>query len=156
MAHLMEQGTDLHTGGTLHTFSALFPGQSIDESQYIHEVEQRTGSVPHYAYPDLDEFWLEMQDWIWFQEEPTIASAPYAYYCVYRIAKEHVKVMLSGNGGDEFLAGYIPYFRAYLTSRASTSTTGWRVRASCSLGSTCIAGTSARRCARGCPGREAC
>jgi asparagine synthase (glutamine-hydrolysing) len=116
MAHLMEQGTDLHTGGALHTFSALFPGQTIDESQYIHEVEQRTGSVPHYAYPDLDEFWLEMQEWVWFQEEPTIASAPYAYYCVYRIAKEHVKVMLSGNGGDELLAGYIPYFRAYLTS----------------------------------------
>ncbi len=116
MAHLMEQGTDLHTGGTLHTFSALFPGQSIDESRYIHEVEQRTGSVPHYAYPDLDEFWLEMQEWIWFQEEPTIASAPYAYYCVYRVAHEHVKVMLSGNGGDELLAGYIPYVRAYLSS----------------------------------------
>ncbi len=55
-----------------------------------------------------------MQEWVWFQEEPTIASAPYAYYCVYRVAKEHVKVMLSGNGGDELLAGYIPYFRAYL------------------------------------------
>jgi asparagine synthase (glutamine-hydrolysing) len=116
MAQLMEQGTDLHTGGRLHTFSALYPGQSIDESEYIHEVEQRTSSVPHYAYPSLDEFWMEMQDWIWFQEEPTIASAPYAYYCVYRLAKQNVKVMLSGNGGDELLAGYIPYFRAYLSS----------------------------------------
>jgi asparagine synthase (glutamine-hydrolysing) len=116
MAHLMERGADLHTEGSLHTFSALYPGQSIDESEYIHEVEKRTHSVPHYAHPDLDEFWNEMQDWIWFQEEPTIASAPYAYYCVYRIAREHVKVMLSGNGGDELLAGYIPYFRAYLTS----------------------------------------
>jgi asparagine synthase (glutamine-hydrolysing) len=116
MAHLMERGADLHTEGNLHTFSALYPGQSIDESEYIHEVEKRTHSVPHYAHPDLDEFWDEMQDWIWFQEEPTIASAPYAYYCVYRIAREHVKVMLSGNGGDELLAGYIPYFRAYLTS----------------------------------------
>jgi asparagine synthase (glutamine-hydrolysing) len=116
MAHLMERGADLHTEGSLHTFSALYPGQSIDESEYIHEVEKRVHSVPHYAHPDLDEFWNEMQDWIWFQEEPTIASAPYAYYCVYRIAREHVKVMLSGNGGDELLAGYIPYFRAYLTS----------------------------------------
>jgi asparagine synthase (glutamine-hydrolysing) len=115
MAHLMEQGTDLHTEG-LHTFSALFPGQTIDESEYIHEVERRTGSVPHYAYPDVDEFWADMTDWIWFQEEPTIASAPYAYYCVYRLARKDVKVMLSGNGGDELLAGYIPYFRAYLSS----------------------------------------
>ncbi len=156
MAHLMEQGTDLHTGGTLHTFSALFPGQTIDESQYIHEVEQTTGSVPHYAYPNLDEFWQEMQEWVWFQEEPTIASAPYAYYCVYRVAKEHVKVMLSGNGGDELLAGYIPYFRAYLTLRARPGALArCRARAG-ARAPTSTAATSARRCARGCPAGAAC
>lgn len=115
MARLMQSGTDLHTDG-LYTFSALFPGQSIDESEFIHEVERAVGSIPHYAYPDRDEFWNEIMEWVWFQEEPTIASAPYAYYSVYRVASEHVKVMLSGNGGDELLAGYIPYFRAYLTS----------------------------------------
>lgn len=116
MARLMRQGADLHTDGTLHTFSALYPGQSIDESEYIHEVERYVGSTPHYSHPAVDEFWAEIMQWIWFQEEPTIASAPYAYYSVYRLASEHVKVMLSGNGGDELLAGYIPYFRAYLTS----------------------------------------
>ncbi len=111
----MVTGTDLHTEG-LYTFSALYPGESIDESEYIHEVERAVGSIPHYAYPDLDEFWNEIMRWVWFQEEPTIASAPYAYYCVYRLAGRHVKVMVSGNGGDELLAGYIPYFRAYMTS----------------------------------------
>ena len=116
IAHLMGEGADLHTGGALHTFSALYPGEWLDESEYIHEVERRIHSVPHYAYPNVDEFWSEMWDWMWFQEEPTIATAPYAYYCVYRIASREVKVMLSGNGGDELLAGYIPYFRAYLTS----------------------------------------
>jgi asparagine synthase (glutamine-hydrolysing) len=115
MARLMQRGTDLHTDG-LYTFSALFPGQSIDESEFIHEVERAVASIPHYAYPDRDEFWNEIMEWVWFQEEPTIASAPYAYYSVYRVASEHVKVMVSGNGGDELLAGYIPYFRAYLTS----------------------------------------
>lgn len=116
VAALMNEGADLHTAGQLHTFSALYPGQSIDESEYIHEIEQRIHSVPHYAYPSVDAFWDEIFEWMWFQEEPTIATAPYAYYCVYRIAKEAVTVMLSGNGGDELLAGYIPYFRAYLTS----------------------------------------
>ncbi|MGH7687862.1 MAG: asparagine synthase (glutamine-hydrolyzing) [Candidatus Dormibacteria bacterium] len=116
IAHLMRDGADLHTGGALHTFSALYPGQWLDESEYIHEIERHVGSTPHYCYPNLDEFWNEMSEWMWFQEEPTIATAPYAYYCVYRLAREHVKVMLSGNGGDELLAGYIPYFRAYLTS----------------------------------------
>lgn len=116
VARLMHEGADLHTAGAMHTFSALYPGQSIDESAYIHEIEQRVHSVPHYAYPTVDEFWSEMTEWLWFQEEPTIATAPYAYYSVYRIAKGVVTVMLSGNGGDELMAGYIPYFRAYWTS----------------------------------------
>jgi asparagine synthase (glutamine-hydrolysing) len=115
MARLMQHGTDLHTEG-LYSFSALYPGQTIDESEFIHQVEREVGTIPHYAYPQLDEFWNEIMEWVWYQEEPTIASAPYAYYCVYRLASEHVKVMVSGNGGDELLAGYIPYFRAYLTS----------------------------------------
>ena len=115
MARLMQHGTDLHTDG-LYSFSALYPGQTIDESEFIHQVEREVGTIPHYAYPQLDEFWNEITEWVWYQEEPTIASAPYAYYCVYRLASEFVKVMVSGNGGDELLAGYIPYFRAYLTS----------------------------------------
>jgi asparagine synthase (glutamine-hydrolysing) len=115
MARLMEHGADLHTEG-LYSFSALYPGQTIDESEYIHQVEREVGTIPHYTYPQLDEFWDEIMEWVWFQEEPTIASAPYAYYCVYRLASRYVKVMVSGNGGDELLAGYIPYFRAYLTS----------------------------------------
>lgn len=116
MASQMKAGADTHTLGRLHTFSALYPGQSIDESEFIHEVERFTGSTPHYAYPSVEQFWGEIDEWIWFQEEPTISSAPYAYYSVYRIAKGEVKVVLSGNGGDELLAGYIPYFYAYLTS----------------------------------------
>ncbi len=116
VAQLIQQGADLHTAGRLHTFSALYPGETIDESEYIHEVERYVNSVPHYAYPTVEGFWDEMGEWLWFQEEPTIATAPHAYYSVYRIAKGTVKVMLSGNGGDELLAGYIPYFRTYWTS----------------------------------------
>ncbi|MGO9334761.1 MAG: asparagine synthase (glutamine-hydrolyzing) [Acidimicrobiales bacterium] len=116
MASLMGSGADTHTEGSLHTFSALYPGQSIDESDYVHSVEAYVKSVPHYAYPTVDEFWDEIAEWVWYQEEPTISSAPYAYYCVYRIAKGRVKVILSGNGGDELLAGYLPYFRTYLSS----------------------------------------
>src|SRR5262249_175803 len=70
MARLMRSGTDLHTEG-LYTFSALYPGQSIDESEYIHEVEKAVGSIPHYAYPQPDDFWNEITEWIWYQEEPT-------------------------------------------------------------------------------------
>ncbi|NTU47287.1 asparagine synthase (glutamine-hydrolyzing) [Candidatus Roizmanbacteria bacterium] len=116
MHELMESGTNLHTNGDLHTFSAIYPNQSIDESDYMHEVENAIHSKPHYTHPTVDKFWNEIMEWVYYQEEPTISSAPYAYYSVYREAHKHVKVMLSGNGGDELLAGYIPYFKAYLTS----------------------------------------
>ncbi|MEI6887558.1 MAG: asparagine synthase (glutamine-hydrolyzing) [bacterium] len=116
MKELMLEGSDLHTSGNLYTFSALYPGKSIDESKYINEVEKYVNSTPIYVYPNLDEFWQEINEWIITQEEPTISSAPYAYYSVYRKASEYVKVMLSGNGGDELLAGYLPYFKSYATS----------------------------------------
>ena len=50
MARLMRHGTDLHTDG-LYSFSALYPGQTIDESEFIHEVEREIGTIPHYALP---------------------------------------------------------------------------------------------------------
>jgi asparagine synthase (glutamine-hydrolysing) len=115
-AHLVRSGEDTHTEGKLFTFSALFPGETIDETRYIHEVERFAGSTPVYSYPNPDEFWAEIMPWVFTQEEPTISSAPYAYYSVFREAAKHVKVSLSGNGGDEILAGYLPYFRTYLQS----------------------------------------
>lgn len=107
---------DTHTEGKVYSFSALFPNQTIDESRYISEVERYADTTPVYSFPKPDEFWSEINDWVWTQEEPTISSAPYAYYSVFREAHKHVKVSLSGNGGDEILAGYLPYFRTYLQS----------------------------------------
>ena len=115
-AELIKEGSEVHTNNRLHTFSAVFPGQSIDESDYIRVVEKYTNSIPHYSRPDVDTFWNELDQWMFTQEEPTISSAPYAYYSVYREVSKHVRVALSGNGGDELLAGYVPYFKAYFTS----------------------------------------
>ena len=120
-SQLVRSGSDdTHTGESFFTFSAVFPGESIDESRYIHEVERFVRSTPVYSHPNPDEFWAEIMPWVYSQEEPTISSAPYAYYSVFREAAKHVKVSLSGNGGDEILAGYLPYFRTYLQSAYSS------------------------------------
>lgn len=111
---LLRDGKDLHTGNQLSTFSAIHPGETIDESSYIDEVVKFTGANSFKVVPSVDEFWQEIEQWIYFQEEPVISTAPYAYYSVMRMAGKNVRVLLSGQGGDELFAGYIPYFRSYI------------------------------------------
>ena len=95
-------------------FSAVHPGEKIDESEYIDSVVQATGIKSVKIKPQVDTFWEDLEKWNYFQEEPVISGAPYAYYTVMREARKHVTVLLSGQGGDELLAGYIPYFMTYL------------------------------------------
>jgi len=112
---IKEKGETLHTQKIL-TFSAVYPDDSMDETSYIDEVIKYTGAEKHLVYPTADHLWEEMTDWLYTQEEPTISSGPYANYNVMREASKYVKVMLSGQGGDELFAGYIPYFSSYITS----------------------------------------
>ncbi len=115
-AKMLSEGVDLHTEHKLQTFSAIHPGETIDESEYIDEVLAYTGAESHKVVPDVEQFWKELDEWVYFQEEPTISTAPYAYYTVMREAHKFVRVLLSGQGGDELLAGYIPYFASYVNS----------------------------------------
>ncbi len=95
-------------------FSAVHPGETIDETEYIDTVVKSTGIKSVKIKPDVDTFWEDLERWVYFQEEPVISGAPYAYYTVMREARKQVTVLLSGQGGDELLAGYIPYFLTYL------------------------------------------
>jgi len=105
-----------HSDQPFYAFSAIHPGETINEEEYIDEVVNFTGVTSIKMIPDLDKFWEDFDTWLYFQEEPVISGAPYAYYTVMREARKKVTVLLSGQGGDELLAGYIPYFLTYLKS----------------------------------------
>lgn len=47
-----------------------------------------------------------------------VSSGPYAQYRVMQLAKGKAKVLLDGQGGDELLAGYVPYQYVYLRELA--------------------------------------
>jgi asparagine synthase (glutamine-hydrolysing) len=57
---------------------------------------------------------------VWLQDEPMVSSGPYAQYRVMELAREKVKVLLDGQGGDELLAGYVPYQYVYLRELAKS------------------------------------
>ena len=101
-------------GDHLKTFSAVFDGDPIDERRYIDIVLAATGAESHLIHPRADEFVEEIGQVVWHQEEPMVSTGPYAQWCVMRKAHEEVTVLLDGQGGDELLAGYVPYQFVYL------------------------------------------
>jgi asparagine synthase (glutamine-hydrolysing) len=101
-------------GRRVKTFSAVFPHDPIDESAYIDEVVAATHAESHRVVPDHGDLLAEVSDFAWQVEMPTVSSAPYAMWCVMRLAREHVTVLLDGQGGDELLGGYDAYPYVYL------------------------------------------
>ena len=115
----LNEGDELSTravGTRQNTFSAVFPGSINDEERYVDDVlEICTGHIDsHKILPTADEFKADLIDFIRTQEEPLISSGPYAQFQVMREATKHVTVLLDGQGADEMMAGYIPYYFVYL------------------------------------------
>jgi len=101
-------------GEHLETFSAVFPGDPIDERPWIDAVLEASGARGNFVAPDSAEFVRELGDLVWSLDEPVVSSGPYAQWCVMRLAHGRVKVLLDGQGGDELLGGYVPYRFVYL------------------------------------------
>jgi asparagine synthase (glutamine-hydrolysing) len=101
-------------GEHLKTFTAVFDGDPIDERAYVEKVVALTGAESHLCRPTSEDFVRELDRVVWHWEEPVVTTAPFAQWCVMRLASEHVTVVLDGQGGDELLAGYTPYQLVYL------------------------------------------
>lgn len=99
-------------GSRQRTFSAVFPGERNDEERYVDAVAERCGDSlrVHKVHPSPDRFLDDLPDFVRAQEEPVISTGPYAQYRVMREAAKHVTVMIDGQGADEMLAGYLPYY----------------------------------------------
>jgi asparagine synthase (glutamine-hydrolysing) len=105
----------LKKGSKQKTFSAVFPGSVNDEEKYIDVLLTKLKNVQiHKTHPKPEKFFEEIEDFVKTQEEPTISTGPYAQYQVMRLAKGKVKVLLDGQGADEEMAGYLPYYFVYL------------------------------------------
>lgn len=107
---------ELRKGATQkqNTFSAVFPGFKKDERQYMDYVTARTKVEPHYVTPSDEGLSRDIDTVAWHQEEPFGSASIYVQYCVMRLAKQNnVTVLLDGQGADEILAGYHPYYTVF-------------------------------------------
>ncbi|MBS7007119.1 asparagine synthase (glutamine-hydrolyzing) [Anaerostipes sp.] len=90
-----------------HTFSFCTEDKRIDERKYMEEVSKATDTIPHQVFADEEDLKCELEDLIYFQDEPFSSTGMYASYCVYREAsKNGITVLLDGQGADEILCGY--------------------------------------------------
>lgn len=90
------------------TFSIGFREQAYDESVHARQVAQAFGTEHHELIldPDISGF---LEDMAWHLDEPLGDSSAIPTYMVSKLASQHVKVVLSGDGGDELFAGYERY-----------------------------------------------
>src|SRR3990167_6329982 len=102
-------------GKVQNTFSAVFPNLPNNEEKYVDELIKDKHEIRcHKVYPTPEIFFEEIENFIRTQEEPTISTGPYAQYKVMEEAKKYVTVLLDGQGSDEMMAGYLPYYFVYL------------------------------------------
>ncbi len=101
---------------TVHkTFSSCFDDKKYDERDFIMTVVESTQSEAHYVFPKAEDLLAEIEDLIWYQDEPFGSTSIFAQWSVFKSAKlNEVKVILDGQGADELLGGYHPYFGVYL------------------------------------------
>jgi asparagine synthase (glutamine-hydrolysing) len=113
---LREKNADAASlGKTQKAYSAVFPGSVNDEERYVDDLIGRLDHIDSVkVLPKPEEFFQDLEDFVTYQEEPTISTGPYAQYQVMRRAHKDVTVLLDGQGADEMMAGYLPYYFVYL------------------------------------------
>ena len=96
------------TSGLVNSFSIGFSQAAYDETQYADEVALRFKTRHHKRIVDADDFSL-LARLATIYDEPFADASAIPTFRVCALAREKVTVALSGDGGDELLAGYRRY-----------------------------------------------
>ena len=104
---LMTDGCD-SDAGPVNTFSMGFESASYNELPYAREVATRFGTHHREGMvePDLSDLFERL---VTHFDQPFADVSLFPTYLVSQLAREHVTVALSGDGGDELFGGYDTY-----------------------------------------------
>jgi asparagine synthase (glutamine-hydrolysing) len=101
----------------IQTFSVGYGEQEFSELPYARTVAEHLRSRHHEIHVNWGDFFQTLPRLIWHEDEPVVWPSSVALYFVARLAREHVTVVLTGEGSDETLAGYTRYAWTLLNSR---------------------------------------
>jgi len=89
----------------VETFSVGYAEESYSELRYARQVAKHLDSVHREVLVSCEEFFNALPQLIWHEDEPLAWPSSVALYFLARLAREHVTVVLTGEGSDETLAG---------------------------------------------------
>jgi len=94
----------------ISTFTIGFSSDTVvDERPFARIAAARYGSTHYETSISSDQFATFLPTYVWYMEEPVCEPPAVALYYVSQLARQHVKVLISGEGGDEAFAGYENY-----------------------------------------------
>jgi asparagine synthase (glutamine-hydrolysing) len=102
----------------LQTFSVAFKERAFNELEHARAVARAIGAVSHEIVIDDHDFFAALPKLVWHEDEPIAHTSSVPLYFVSALASRHVKVVLTGEGSDELLAGYGKYLRLAWNWRA--------------------------------------
>src|SRR5215212_9531130 len=93
----------------LQTFSVAFRQRAFSELDYAREVARAIKADAHEIVIDEADFFGALPRLVWHEDEPLAHPSSVPLYFVSKLARQHVTVVLTGEGSDELLAGYDKY-----------------------------------------------
>ena len=96
-----------YTGNKLETFSIAFSDEAFDESVFQQQMADYLGTRHHLITCSHEDIGRVFPDVIWHTETPLMRTSPAPLFLLSQLVHgHHFKVVLTGEGADEFLAGY--------------------------------------------------
>ena len=125
-------------GDTIKTFAVGYGSagtgeETFSELAHAREVAAHIRSDHREVRLSREEFFQNLPQLIWHEDEPIVWPSSVSLFSVARLAREHVTVVLTGEGSDETLAGYSRYAWTLLNARMdaayrAVTTSGMRRR----------------------------
>ncbi len=96
-----------YTGNRMETFSVAFAEAAYDERRYQEAMARALGTRHHVLEVSARDIGAAFPDVIWHTEAALLRTAPVPFFLLSRFVRAHgLKVVLTGEGSDEFLGGY--------------------------------------------------
>jgi len=115
----------------IRTFAVGFSEAEANELPYARMVADAIGSEHREVMVSPAEYFAALPHLIWHEDEPIAFTSSVPLYFVARLARDHVKVVLTGEGADELFLGYNRYRATLWNARLgrpywAAMPSGWR------------------------------